>query len=93
MYYITGSKYYHSGYFNSKEDTVEIFKDYKKELNVRCGVNNVFAFSREGDLLYYSTDDIDNVVAISCIQEQKISDLKSTDCNPFVLFDGKVLNK
>lgn len=92
MHYIAGNKYYHAGFFNSKEGTIEVFKDYNKELNIRCGVNEVFAFSRDGDLLHYSSKSVHDVIIIS-YNEQHVKDIKSTDCFSVVLFYGKVYTK
>lgn len=90
LHYVAGSKYYHTGFFDSREGTIEVFRDYNKELNIRCGVNEVFAFSRDGDLLHYSSKSLYDVISISCNKQQKIRDVKSTDCYSVVLFSGKV---
>lgn len=90
MHYLAGSKYYHAGFFNSREGTIEVFKDYNKELNIRCGVNEVFAFSRNGDLLHYSSKSVYDMISISCNKQQNVRDIKSTDSYSVVLFYGKV---
>lgn len=87
MPFFVGNKLYHSGYSNQGGRSSEIFKDYSVKATITCDFNKVYAFSTEGNIFYYSTQNSQDIHFCPSGRKQQIKDLKCGDRYSAVLFD------